>query len=174
MSLEEKKTTIEDVEGGEHSYTCVPFHYDKGMDLKFKILRLIAKPMGDALGDLMKGATEGSEAELVESIDFSRLGDIFEQLPERIIDAGGSKLIAEILSLTVRTTEGDSGPEHLKLKEPLARSKAFAGGNQVESYRAIKWALGVNYAPFGTDGSPDWSRLFKSASAFLPFLSVEQ
>jgi hypothetical protein len=169
MSQAIQKTTITDRDGNPHDYTTIPFDYDKSVDLKLKLMGVLFRPLADAVGELLSGATESTKndpanatfnfALVAEAVDWRQLGPVVEQFPERLVAAGGSELIAQILHSTVRRSgEGAA----LKLSNPSSRSKAFSGGNQVESYKAIKWVLGVNYAPFSMGASTGWSEAFDS------------
>lgn len=168
MSQEIQKTTITDRDGNPHDYTTIPFAYDKSFDMKLKLLGIIVRPLTDAVGELLSGATEGTKndpgnvtldfAAVIEAIDWRQIGPIAQKIPERLVAAGGSELVAALLHDTVRRT-GDG--QALKLSNPGSRSKAYSGGNQIESYKAVKWVLEVNYAPFSTADSGGWMSAFE-------------
>jgi hypothetical protein len=183
MPREKTQTTIKDRDGVEHTYTCIPFPFDHSMDLKYRLLKIIVRPLADALGEIlgdMQGLPQDPESGVdatnaLSEIDFSKLGPILEMIPERILEAGGPKLLSEILESTVRITPGglgDGKDQILRVgKDPLHRDTAYAGGNWLECYKACAWVLGVNYAPFSTDGSKDlgglWTELKSAWSSIL-------
>lgn len=186
MSLDFVETTLQDRDGREHRYKTAPFRFDQGMDLKLRVMKVIAKPLGDALGDLLSGPTmpEGQDeqsetadlTQAVQGLDWSGLGDLLEQIPGRIMDAGGAALISEILSRTVRTTPGgqnDGKDLHLKLNDDLNRSRAYAGGNYGEMYQAVWWILKVNFAPFSTGNSADFRTLWERLSDWLAGITAQ-
>lgn len=167
MSQDLQRTIITDRDGNPHNYTTTPFAYDKSVDMKLKLMGIIVRPLADAFGELLSGATEGSTndpanfildfATVIEAIDWRQIGPIVQKVPERLVAAGGSELIAQLLDGTIRRTGDDVA---LKLNNPGSRSKAFSGGNQIESYKAIKWILEVNYAPFSAGESGGWMESF--------------
>ncbi len=166
------KTTINDVWGKPHEYSCEPLGYDESMGLKLRLGLMVIRPVVSALGATLADAiaTLGGDAEdPAAGVNLADLGAVLDQLDgmdfgtigkelassadvllERLIAAGGAEFIAEILAGTTRRTP-DAEQDHLKtldLSKPLGRTRAYSGGNQIESYRAIKWILAVNYAPF--------------------------
>lgn len=176
MALTQRKITLTDSEGKPHEYICTPFRFDQGLALKLRILKIIVKPLGDALGQVLSDAPAGAAEEhiMAEGLDLTGLGAVLAEVPERVIEAGGAALVAEILSQTVRVTRGGAdGDLRLDLKDELARAKAYAGGNYVEAYQALAWVLGVNYAPFGADGRPNWSALWSGLRSFVPLITAE-
>jgi hypothetical protein len=177
MPLDERRTEITDELGRSYSYTCIPFKFDKAWNLKLKILRIIVKPIGDALGELLSGdAGDGLSIEETAQLagQYGQLGAILGQVPERLIEAGGASLVAEILSQTIRIGDVNGTEKPLRLSDENNRSLAYSGGNFRECYRAIRWVLGVNYAPFSADGSHDWSKLFGTLTDYLPLTLAEK
>lgn len=206
------KTEIQDKWGVNHVYETVPYPFDKGINLKLRILKVIIKPLADVFSEVFttnaadarealeaasagnppatdETATDGApEAASVEDpgdaydvkaldvMDWSGLGELVDQIPQRLIDAGGAKLIAEILAETRRITPGATPEEkatRLVLSKPLARDHAYAGGNWPECLKACAWVLGVNYSPFSTDGSQGWGTMLSGLSDLLPIVRGE-
>ena len=192
MPRDRVETVIKDSQGVDHKYTTIPFPFDKSVDLKLKILAIVARPIGDAVGELIHGAAvEGAaeklgdlttdpgasvNADALDGINWSKLGPIAEQIPSRLIEAGGAALLAEILADTVRYSKG-GGDENRDLKlhlaKPINRDAAFSGGNHVEAYRAVAWILGVNYSPFSTGDSVGFQGLWIELKGWLKSIKAE-
>ena len=196
------ETEITDKWGTTHKYQTVPLPFDKAIDLKLDILKIVIRPLGDAFGELLGSASGLGEAESLggapsasggpeeahvddpgdsfdvttDSVDWSRLGELLEQLPERLIAAGGSRLLARILHDTSRISppaeEGEKS-KRLQLRDPKARDAAFSAGNWPECYKAVAWILGVNYSPFSTDNSSDWKSIWSDLRDLLPAVRGE-
>ena len=210
MPREIQTTEIRDKDGQTHVYETVPYEFDKGIDLKLRILKVIVKPLGDALGELFtaQGASPGPQAagqapegaagpaeapegpeaadvadpgdsydvRALDAMNWAGLGDLLEQIPDRLIAGGGSKLIAEILAETRRITPGEKAtdsPTRINLREPRARDAAYSGGNWPECLKACAWILGVNYSPFSTGDSSDWKATLSGLRDLLPLVRGE-
>jgi len=181
MPRDQVHTMIADRDGVEHDYVTIPFAFDNAINLKLKILKIIVRPLVEGIQEFagfakLARAGEMTDGEL-DAMSDARFGEIVDQIPERLILAGGADLLAEILKDTVRTTPG-AGPDGqklvLRLGKPAARDQAYSGGNWLEAYRAVAWVLAVNYAPFGTGGSGSLSDIWSALRDLLPRAMTEQ
>ncbi len=154
----------------ESTYTTTPLGYDESGKLALRLSKITAKPLGDLFGGLMSHLTAEDTVEAAKAADAGELaqlaadqadsenalegievGDILAMLVDGIIAEGGMDLVAEIFAQTIRHTpaaDKESKAMTLHLKDSLARDRAYAGGNQAESVKAIGWVLMANYAPF--------------------------
>lgn len=158
------ETTLTDCHGRDHLYEITPFSYDEGFDLGMELADLIGGPLGDAL----KSMLEGGDFDL-DDVDEGTLGQGLAELttlPRRILAKGGSQLVARMLRGCVRADKDEQGELYKQhLKDPAARTRAFAAGNQKESFEALREVLQVNYGPF-------LERLFGSVSPYLSGLGA--
>jgi hypothetical protein len=134
---------IQDAEGIDHEYSCIPFAFDEALDLKLQLLELVAEPLGRLLG----GAAGGGDEEL--EIDMSAVGEALAAIPQAIATRGGAQLVARVLRNT-RRMDPDTN-KWRPLRQPEERTAAYMPANMGECYRAIMWVLRVNYGPFSMD-----------------------
>ncbi len=170
------ETVLTDRDGAEHRYECVPHTFDEAVKLKLQLLQIIVRPLGEALGELIGEASDETYDLSTDNIDWSKLGPLLETIPTKLLEAGGSDLFEDVLKYTNRITPNgnpDGKPRRLRLREPLARDEAFAGGNWGECYRALLWVLGVNFAPFSMDASDGWAGYWAKLRELLPVANPE-
>lgn len=148
-----KTTTILDVYGKPHKYTCVPFGFRQSTAIFLKLQTGFLASVGPVMAGLVNGATTGDGIDLKDLP--KTIGPALSSVPEQILQHGGSDLISEIFGRAHRETGGDMLPLNLECNLDLA----YSGGNYAECLRALAWILGVNYLPFLPDGTPDWSGL---------------
>lgn len=148
--MENPRTHLKDMDGGEHVYECKPFAFDEAFDLGLKLAGVVGGPIGEALKGLLLGSGLDDlelDGQVIGSIA-STLGD----LPGRVATEGGSELIARILKQTWRKggTSDPGGDVRQLLGEAGDRDNAFGRGNLREGMEATAWVLRVNYGPFLT------------------------
>ena len=139
---------INDREGRARRYEITPLEYDDSLDLGLKLADLIGGPIGDALRSMLMG----DDTDLDKQIDAKVVGKALAELtslPARIMRAGGSTLVAEMLQGVYRIEKDAKGVARRQdLTDPVERTRAFGGGNQIESFQALRAVLEVNYGPF--------------------------
>jgi len=170
-----EETTLAMPDGRELKFITSPLAFDAAFDLQLELMEVIAKPLGDAAGELFKGGQAESflDVEGLDNID-AHLGNIVSSLPRLIAQKGGSKLVARILGSTSVVLQGEGGrPRKSPLSDAGTRSIVFSGANFAWIYRVIAWVLAVNYAPFGTGNTSDWSGLWQQVKGWLPILRAE-
>lgn len=139
-------TVIADCMGEEHQYSTTIFGAEEGSRLGLLLAKVIAGPFAQFVAGV---------GDLDDEVDLTPL----EDLPQKIINAGGFDLFCRILKFTKRAFhdgEGNLKWAHLKHKHEIDRIYA---GNLSEMLAVCKWVVMVNYVPFSPDGSRQWSNL---------------
>lgn len=165
MTLPITEVHLQDCSGNTHLYQIEPFTFDESFDLGMELADLVGGPVGEAIKAMMTGG----DFDLDSAVDDSTLGKALAEIttiPRRIMQAGGSELVARVLANTMRTgKDGNGKPVKQYMREPAARTAAYAGGNQAEAVAAMKAVLEVNYGPF-------LARLYETVSPYLAGLGT--
>ncbi len=149
--------TLTDRDGNRHDYSCTPHGAMSGGGLQ--LMLDVADVVGGVMGAALKAMVGMGDAAESTSIDLTDISALAENLPRRLMTAGGPKLIARVLENTKRCD--DSG-KWVILSSETALDTAYTG-NYGELFRAVWEVLCANFSPFGKDGLHElkglWQRL---------------
>jgi hypothetical protein len=140
---------IPDHSGRPHLYEIEPMGYDDSFNLGLELADLVGGPVGEGIKAMLMGADLDLDLSNPNMEDIGRAVAELFTIPRRVLAAGGAQLAAKILRGATRIGHNAQGQQVKQdLSLPTMRTAAYAGGNQAESFLAMRAVIEVNYGPF--------------------------
>jgi hypothetical protein len=125
----------------------------------------------------MEGGTLSEMAKALSGANWGEAAGVLTPLPKMILDQGGPRLVAQILSKTTRLvpvdalrdkpmpslTDSDASRDlRQNLGDENDRNQAYGDGNMGEYWKAAAMVLLANFTPTGPTGFVDWKQSLQS------------
>lgn len=139
-------------------YSTIEFGFIKGLPLACKVGALTGVPLGKLLtGELIDLDVDLKLAEANEFVKAVNLGQLAEDVFQRLLDHNAAELIVDLLSQT-RAQIGDSDRFEDLTREIV--DTRFAGLRALEAFRVAAWVVSVNWLPLSGSRAAAFSGLF--------------